>query len=363
MSDDFLEKTEEPTPKKLADARKKGFVAKSQDLTISIMLLITMIILYFTSGFMFKQLAWLCKGILEHLNTPFTDVFFIAAWGRWGIIQVFWIVFPLFASVIFLALLCNLIQTGFIFSTYPLSPKWYKLNLFHTANYVNNFSYHALIRLSFGLARVIFVTVFSFAVIGSDMLKIYEMMNGTTFDLLNFIHREAFLVGAILSIGYILVAIGDLMYQKWRFNKEMRMSRRELKDEVKQTEGDLKMKSKIREKMQTTVQPYLQKIVPFADVVVTDPFTRFSIALSYHENKMRAPMCLAKGTGKKAAIIRNIAQINKVFIVENHYLAQSLYRATQVDELISPKFYFRIAELLVQASEKKDQSSLNPSVS
>src|SRR5262249_32304712 len=149
------EKTEEPTQKKLADARKKGFVAKSQDLTISIMLLLSMILLSFISGYMFDKLAWLCKGILQHLNIEIVGIPFVTGWVRWGIVQIVWIIFPLFACVVILALLCNLLQTGFIFSSYPLIPKWYKLNLFHHANYVNNFSYHALIRLSFGIVRVL----------------------------------------------------------------------------------------------------------------------------------------------------------------------------------------------------------------
>lgn len=353
MAEDFQEKTEEPTQKKLADARKKGFVAKSQDLTISIMLLLTMVILFFISGFMFNKLAWVCKGILLHLNIDISEIPFVTAWGRWGIVQVIWIVFPLFASVIILGVLCNLLQTGFIFSTYPLVPKWHKLNIFHHANYVNNFSYHALIRLSFGMARVMVVTVFSFTVIGYDMYSIYSMMNGTPYEVLAFILREAVIVGLSLSIGYLVVAIGDLMYQKWRFNNEMKMSRRELKDEFKQTEGDVKVKNKIREMMQSSVQPYLQKIIPFADVVVIDPFGEFAVALSYKEKKMRAPLCLARGTGKKAQFIRTLAEKHKVFIVENLNLAQSLFRTTQVDALISPEFYFRVAELLIQASGRE----------
>lgn len=362
MAEDFQEKTEEPTKKKLSDARKKGFVAKSQDLTISVMLLMTMVVLYFTSGFMFDRLTWICRGILLHLSVDFGEISFVSAWARWGVLQITWIIFPLILSVVFIGILCNLLQTGFIFSTYPLVPKWKKLNMFDPHNYINNFSYHALIRLCFGLARVMVVTVFSFAVIGADMFTIYAIMNKTPFDLLMFVHREAVLVGSSLAIGYLVVAAADLMYQKWRFNKEMKMSRRELKDEFKQTEGDLKVKNKIKEMMQSTVQPYLQKIVPLADVVVTDPFGHFAIALSYRENKMRAPICLAKGTGKKAILILSIAKKHKVFIVENFNLAQSLYRATQVDGLISPEFYFRVAELLIQANKKKEPMQPQPSV-
>lgn len=350
MPEDFQDKTEEPTPKKLADARKKGIVAKSQDLTISIMLLGSMVFLFFFSAYMFFYLAYTAKLILTHLNTDIYDIATVVYWFRQGTYSLFWMVLPLFGAVLFMALICNILQVGFLFSTYPLIPRWKKLNLFNPSNYQNIFSWNALVRLSFGLVRINIVVILNFLVVGIDMFHIYNLSKGTAADILLFIHRKAIEVGGAIALGYFVVGIWDLMYQKWKYRKEMKMSRRELRDELKQMEGDTKVKTRIRSMMETLVQPQLQKILPYADVVIMGA-KRYAVALSYQEGKMSAPLCLAKGFGKKAQAINQLASNNKVHIVENPSLAQSLFRVVQVDGFVPPEFYHQVAQAIIKKND------------
>lgn len=346
MSDDSQDKTEEPTPKKLADARKKGIVAKSQDLTVGIMLLCSMGILFFFAGFMFQQLSSMTIIIFNNLNYKFDDIEFVSYITRRGVFELLWLVFPLFAGIIFLALLGNILQVGFLFSSYSLIPKWRKINPLDTRNYENLFSLHALVKLVFGLFRINIVTIFSWVIIALDMYKIYDLTRANTQDVLIFIYKKAIVVGSAISIGYLFVALLDLMYQKWKFNKDMKMSRRELKDEIKQMQGDEKVKSKIRLMMQTLTQSEMQKIVAFADVVITSG-DKLAVALRYREENMRAPICIAKGVDRKALTIKIAAKKHNVFIVDNPRLAQSLYRAVQIDGYVPPVFYYPVADAMV----------------
>jgi flagellar biosynthetic protein FlhB len=350
MSEDFHEKTEEPTQKKLADARKKGFAARSQDLTISVLLVFTTGLLYFSSGYMYVRLERILLNIFQNLNYPFDSHAVVSAWFQTILFDMFWILFPAFVGVFAVGVLINVVQTGFIFSFYPLMPQLKRVNPFHPPNYEKNFGSAAFVRLGFGLIRINLVVILSYVILGVDAFHVFSMVKGSPKDILLFIHREATLVAMGIALSYLAVGVIDLVYQRWRFTREMRMTRREVKDEIKQLEGDINVKSKIRSMMRTYAENNIQQVLPFADVIIAEG-NDYVLALFYDPLKLKAPICLCKGSRNRGQRIRYEARKYEIPIVENAELARGLYREVAETALIPKSYYSRIAAILARVQE------------
>lgn len=347
MAEDFHDKTEQPTPKKLADARKKGLVAKSNDVTIAFMLLGTMLIFFFFSAYMYHQLEYLCFSILNNLNYRYASLDILSWHLKQGLNHFFWMLFPLLAGCIFIAFAANIIQVGVIYSLDPLKPRWKKLNFFNLSNYERNFGLPAWVRLIFGLLRLNLVLALSYLVMSHNALYTFSMWKGTPRDILLFIFHETLTLGTACSISYILTGVLDYLFQRWRFYRQMRMSVREIKEEIKQLEGDSSIKSKIRSIMRGLAETSLMHVVPKADVVVAQG-ERFVVAIQYDPEHMKAPLCVCKGSFKRGAQIRRLAANHGVPIVENPYLAESMYRLVESGIPISPAFYHQVADVLAK---------------
>ncbi len=347
MTEDFHDKTEEPTPKKLADAKKKGFVAKSNDLTIALMLLGSMALFFFFSSFMFGGLEQLTIAILKGINTPFDEIELISLYLNQGLYTLLVTFSPLIFITVAMALSFNIFQTGFVFSFYPLKPKWSKLNFFYLKNYEKNFALPAVMRMLLGLLRLNLVLVLSWTVVSSDILYFFNLGRGTPADIIAFAYRKMLIVGTSYSLAYIGVAGLDYMYQKWSFLREMRMSRREIKDEMKQMEGDQTVKNKIRGMMQTLSQDNLEQEIPLADVIITD-CDKYTVAIAYDATRMQAPLCLCKESGYKGAKMVKIARQHHLLIIENSLLAKAISRSIEKGSYITPLFYHAIAEILMK---------------
>lgn len=346
MAEDFSDKTEEPTPKKLADARQKGFVAKSQDMTIGVLLFLSLILVYLISGHMYASVEHISLNILENLNTPFDQVETVVFWLRIGLWQILLILLPLIVGVFVVGFIVNLAQVGLVFSFYTLIPKWQRINFFYSPNLERIFSWRAMLRMTFGLVRINLSFFIAWLMIGFDMPVITRMGGVDTMTVLIYIQRKLVQVGLVTAFTYILIAIVDLFYQKWRFKREMKMSRRELKDEIKQLEGDLVVKNKIKAAMRSLVYDKLQKIIPTADVIISDA-GRYAVALSYDPKQMKTPIVVCKGLGKKSDAMLRAAKKYKVSVVENTELARSLFRNLNEDSPIKPEHYSEVAAALV----------------
>lgn len=353
--EDFLEKTEQPTAKKLADARKKGNVAKSQDLTMSLVLLINMVVMLFFSKFMYFHLRNIFIAVFSNLNFVFDDPDIVTYWLRAGLTEIFIILSPMFIGVFVTAILVNLLQVGFIFSFYPLSPKWNKLNVFSGTNYKKYFSLQMVMKQLFGQLRFFIVVVASWTIVGKDMYEVYHLTLGSPKHILFFIFNKSIQIGFFLAIAFLIIAGFDFVYQKWKFLQEMKMTRREIKDELKFLEGNFLMKSKIRSLMHKLIRNRIEIYVPKASVIITEATNAQVVALIYEPEKMIAPLCIAKGSRKKALEIIDIALKNHVPIIENSQLAKTLFLEIEVGETISKTLYFDVATVLAQARRKKTQ--------
>lgn len=345
MADDFQDKTEEPTHKKLSDARKKGQVAKSQDLTSAVMLLSGMLVLFSSSSYFYNGLVYVFRIVFTHLDHPLSSVDTVGFWFQRGMLYVITLLAPWFLMMLSVAVAVNLYQVGFMISTEGLKPKFQKLNIFNPQNIKKFFDSKTLMRLLFNLSKLSALAFVFYSMIKADMDKIMTLMHARVWDIAVFMAKEVFWIGTVTAILLLILGIFDFSFQKWKFNQDMKMTRQEVKEERKQTEGDAQIKARIRGLMQQFSSARMKANVPESDVIIANP-VHYAIAIKYDANKMSAPMCMAKGARKMALLIKEIAEENKVPIVENPPLARALYKVVEVGSLVPPEFYYAVAEVL-----------------
>jgi len=345
MAEEFQEKTEEATPKKLADARKKGQVAKSQEFTSGILMICGVLVLYFFAAYFSTKMQHLFIAVLNNLQVPYDSLDGLTFWFRRGIVYVLITMLPLVVALTAVAFLVNVFQVGFTIAPEAIKPKWKNINCFHPGNYKRFFSVQALMRSALGVGKMALVAVVSYLVISTTLPEVSRLMNGRPLDIYFFVAKYAFLLGLFIAVTLLVLGILDLMFQKWKFKRDMRMTKQEVKDERKQTEGDIHVKSKMRSMMQAFAQSRMKDNVPHADVVIANPI-HFAIAIKYDAQQMAAPQCVAKGARRMALVIKEIANEHDIPIVENPPLAQALYKGVDVGGFIPPDFYHAVAEVL-----------------
>ena len=343
------EKTEEPTSKKLDDARKEGQVAKSQEICNAVSLIA-----------MFLTLRFAGLGIGERFLENFRYVYSVipdytklirgeivlndyAGLLRIMIIRLLLIILPIFAIGVIVAFGTNMAQIKWMVTSKPLQPKLNKLS--PMSGLKRMFSKKKLVDLALSIAKlaVIFGVVWSyikdkFALVG----LLYDMSIGAA---VSEICHTVLDLGLRISIIYLLVAVLDLIYQRRKFHKDMMMTKQEVKDEYKNSEGDPQIKGKIRQKMQEASRRRMLQSVPEADVVITNP-THFAVALKYDSEIADAPVVIAKGQDFLAQKIKDEARNAGVEIVENKPLARMIYHNVDLGGKIPPELYQAVAEVL-----------------
>lgn len=349
MADDYEDKTEQPTPKKLADARNKGLVAKSQDLVISFLLLLGMIVLYFSAGYMFERVANLSKALFTHINFQFDSLEQVQGFATLGLQAIISILLPLLLTTFLGALLFNLMQTGFIFSGYPIKPDWSRLNIFNGKNYEKMWSLQTLFRMGSNLVRFNLLVVINIGLMCLDANHLQGMSRSSAYDILLYIFKWTLIPGVALSMMFLILACFDYLFQHWRFNRQMRMSRREVKDEMRMLEGDELVRSRMRARMRGFLQVPLPKIISEADLLIADGGS-YAVALKYDGQLMDVPVVIFKGTAVTSIEMRALATKFKVPIVENSFLAQALYRGVSLKKAIPPEHYLQVASALARAT-------------
>lgn len=346
------EKTEKATPKKREDARKKGQVAKSQDINTALLLFLCFMVLFVFGEFMGKEMIALYKtSFTEYIHWDLTEntvnqVFLETT------IETAKILAPLMGVAIVAGLAANFAQIGFLFTTEPLKLDLKKINPIQGAKKV--FSLRAIVELFKSLFKIIFVGVITFFVIWFYKDDIMMLSFKTTESALALLGKITVIMGIAAAFALLFIAVFDYAYQKYDFEKSIRMSKQDIKDEHKNMEGDPLIKSKVKEKQRQMAMRRMMSEVPQADVVITNP-THYAIAIKYDEEKASAPYIVAKGIDHLAFRIREIAKAHHVMTVENRPLARGLYDAADIGEVIPEEFYQAVAEVLayVYRIEKK----------
>ena len=335
------EKTEEPTAKKRQDARKKGQVGKSQELSTAFVLLAGFFLLKVLWSGIYADIANYTTYIFSHLDqTLDTEGLMTLLIGVMEIMAR--TAMPIMLGIMIVGLGVNFYQVGIMFSVDQLQPDLGKLNPLTGVGRM--FSKRSLVELIKSLLKIAIIGVILYLFLRDELLGMPQFIY---FDLPKSLQEMAGIVFkmAFQIIGVIMVlAVLDLGYQKWQTTQDLKMTKQEVKDEFKQTEGDPQIKGKIRQKQRQMAMARMMQEVPKADVIVTNP-THFAVALQYHKG-MVAPLVLAKGQDLVAKRIKDIARENRVPIVENRPLARALYASTEVGDLVPAELYQAVAEVL-----------------
>lgn len=346
------EKTERATPKKRQDERKKGKVAKSQDVNTAFLLLFTFIILFSFGNFMKETMTSLYKHTFtEFIHWEVTEKTVQQIFSG-ATLEVAKMLAPIMIIAIIAALAANFLQIGFLFTTEPLKFDLKKIDPIQGAKRI--FSIRALVELLKSLLKIVSIGVATFAVIWFYKDDMMMTAFKTPEASLGFFGKVTITMGITVIILLLFLAVFDYAYQRYDYEKNMRMSKQDIKDEYKNMEGDPLIKSKIKERQRQMATRRMMSEVPHADVIITNP-THIAIAIKYDEEKASAPYVVAKGVDDVAQKIKEIAKKNDIIMVENKPLARSLYRAIDVGDMIPEVFFQAVAEILayVYKLEKK----------
>ena len=349
---DDQEKTEEPTSKKLEDARKEGNVAKSQDVTGLVTLVVGIVVLIFYMKFVVYKIE---EFYIYYLT------FFAHEWSLNDIInlflksvlEVFILLVPIVIAIMLAGILGNVAQFGFLFTTKAILPKFSKINpisglknLFSTKKLFEGVKIILKVAIAFGVGFNLFVSWLA----EIPKLELFDLMTQ-----IKWLVDKAIIL-AFTMIGVFLVfAIIDFAYQKYSYKKSLKMSKQEIKDEMKNTEGNPEIKAKIRQIQMKMASQRMMGEIPKADVVVTNP-THYAVAIRYDRSKDKAPKVIAKGVDHLAQKIKEIAREHDVMIVENKPLARQLYAEVELEEEIPEKLYKAVIEVLVYVYKTKGKS-------
>jgi len=343
------EKTEPATQKKLDDARKEGKVAKSKDLTEGIALVVLFLTLKIFISYVGERMLgifdWTLGRMAEFVavNQKNLEMKAISGLLTNAILEMFLIVWPFFLFGFAITFLVTVYQVGWTVSLKTMEPKLSKFNPIN--GFKRIFSKDSLFELLKSIVKVGIIVYIVYTNLKDEANNLFILYEITLNQAVALVGQIILDVGLEISIVFVVVGLADLFYQKWKFSDEMKMTKQEVKDEYKNTEGDPQIKGRIRQKMREASQRRMMQDVPKADVVITNP-THFAVALKYDAEVSRAPVVLAKGEDFLAQKIKEIAKENKVPLVENKPLARMLYHNVDIGAEIPPELYQAVAEVL-----------------
>ncbi len=355
MAETAQERTEQPTPRRREEARQKGNVAKSSELNSVVVLFTGILSLKLTMASLGNSLANFLTTIYQDASTMDLTAASIPYLTFTTLKVLALLTLPVLLSIAVASVVINFVQVGPLLATKALKPDFKKFNVF--SGIKRMFSPNSLVELLKGFLKIIIMAIVSYFVIDKylDEINNYAYLTvGEQIKLLGDLFLELSLKAGLVLL---IMAIGDFAYQKYRYEKSLKMSKEEVKEEAKQYEGNPIIKSAIRNKQLSMARTRMMKEVPEATVVVTNP-THIAIALKYEpKNKQDAPVVVAKGKLKLAERIKQIAKEHGVPIIENKPLARGLYEACQIGQEIPMAFYQAVAEVLSEVY-KKQKSNL-----
>lgn len=346
------DKTEEATPKKKKDARKKGNVPKSKEVSGAITLVgFTLLI-----GVLSPYLVDNFKAILiNYLNLDFNmNINYMKLQGLTiqSLIFFFKLFLPIGAIFLFLGLISNIAQTGFLFTGEGLKPSLSKLNPLKGLK--NMFSIKSMGNLIKNILVIIVLGFMGYGFIKDNYIDILKLSNVYVPTLIYTVKDILYSILSKISIALVFIALLDYLYQRYTHKKDLKMTKQEIKEEFKQMEGDPQIKGKIKQKQRQLATQRMMQKVPDATVIVTNP-THISIAIKYEQGKSKAPMVVAKGADYVAFKIREIAKENDIPIIENKPLARLIFKKVEIDQEIPEEMYQAVAEILVAIYKIKNR--------
>lgn len=341
------EKTEPATSKKLSDARSEGQVCKSRELDQALALVGLFLTLKAAVSFMGSTFLEVFSDIYNKIpdTEAATELSTVAvmSYMQHAALLSLKLAGPFFAVGFLIAFVSNLVQVKWKVSTKPLQPK---LDKFNPVNgFKRMFSKDSMFELLKSIVKITMIAIIAYTSIRSHLQEIFLLYHITLNQAIALVGSIVIDVGLKIAIVYCVVGAVDYLYQKHKFNEDMKMTKQEVKDEMKNSEGDPQIKSKQRQRMQEASRRRMMQDVPQADVVITNP-THYAVALKYDAGTGTAPILVAKGADLIAQRIKEIARENKVEIVENKPLARMIYTNVEIGREIPPELYQAVAEIL-----------------
>jgi flagellar biosynthetic protein FlhB len=338
------ERSEQPSGKRIQDAREKGQVCKSTEVSTCFLFLATVITFYFYIPVLAGKL-----GSVMHFYIGNTSAWDGTPTGmvtifHQAVIQLGVMVLPVLVVFLAIGIASNIFQIGFIFSGEPITPKFSKLN--PITGFKNKFfSIKSLEQLVKTIVILLVIFVVAYRSIRRELPVFPPLIDSDLpVIVLTFFQSALHLLWDFLWI-FVMVAVADYVFQRWQHTKDLMMTKQEVKEEHKQHEGDPLIRSRIRSIQMHMARRRMIREVPKADVIITNP-THLAVALKYERGKMIAPVVLAKGAGFVAEKIREVARDCSVPIVEDKPLAQALYKTVEIGDAIPQEWYKAVAEIL-----------------
>ncbi len=359
FAEDSGEKTEAATPKKLADARKDGQVAKSREIASGLGLLGLFLLLRYMAGSMGLQFMQIFDRVYARMEETVTfwngyeAMMAMEALLLEMFLQIFLLLGPILAAGFAISFVSELAQVKWSPTAKPLSPKLSKLN--PISGFKKIISVNSVVELIKSLAKIGLIIWICQSYLKDKWEWIFLLYKMPLLQGIQLTGQVVTDLGIRISAFYMALALADYGYQKYKFAKEMRMSKQELKEEYKLQEGDPLIKQKIRQRMREASRARMMQNLPKADVVITNP-THLAVAIQYDPDKAEAPVVLAKGENYMAAKIREAAKAHDIEIVENKPLARMLYANVGVGELVPPELYQAVAEVLAFVYQLKGKA-------
>lgn len=343
MADSAGDKTEAPTPRKRQEARDQGRIAKSTDLNSALMLLGGIVAMRW---FGLDMLNAMMRALRENLTiadakaaTTIDASHIIITTGT----VLLSAVGPILVTLASIAILSNLLQVGPVFVTEPLVPKLDRLNPLGGIGRV--FNVRTLMQLVMSLLKLAMVAAVAYPAITSRTDEIMLALQVDGWTQVGLLSSVIYDVGIQLAIALLILALLDFGWQRWKFERDLRMTKQEVKEELRRMDGDPIVKQRRRKMQMAAAMQRIKTAVPKADVIVTNP-TELAIAIQYDPDSMAAPRVVAKGADYLAKKIREIAAVHGIPIIERKPLAQALFKTVEVGQEVPEQFYKAIAEIL-----------------
>ncbi len=349
MADDYGDKTEAPTPRKRQEAREQGKIARSQDLSAALLLLGGLVLLDWTGPGMIDAMRSLVAEMLSHDSLRGTTTAGLMAVVMRSLTALAMAVVPLMMGVVVIGVVANVAQVGLVFNFARLTPK---LNSLNPASGIKRIfgQGQAGVSLLMNIAKLTLCIGAGYSAVHHRLpaivaapqmpyIAIVELAIGTVYD-----------IGIRIAAILLILAIIDYAWQRYRNERDLKMTKQEVKEEMKRMEGDPHIKARRRQIAIANLRNRIKSDVPTADVVVTNP-TEYAVAIKYDSKTMHAPRVVAKGRGPTALLIRQVAIANGVPILERKPLARALYKMVEIGGEIPEQFYSAVAEILAYVYE------------
>jgi flagellar biosynthetic protein FlhB len=353
MAEQEQNRSEAATPYKIEEAKKKGSVAKSLEVNSLMAVVALLIVLYGWGWQMVERQLGINQRILSQAHQVNFELSYFMSWLNGALVATLYVLVPLFLVLIVVGILTNVAQTGPIFTLFPLKPDPDRIN--PISGFKRIFTWKLVME---AIKSVIKLALFGAVLYFAIKYLMHDLMRLMDSNPVGFGHTIIAQMSSIifkLACVMALIALIDFMYTRWDYSNKLKMSRREVKEEVKRRDGDPRVRARIRELQRETLKrsKALGKVKD-ADVLITNP-THLAVAVKYVRGEMNAPQVLAKGAGELAGLMRGIARQHKIPVVENKKLARALFTQVDYDGPVPEKLYPDVARLLVWVYTMRDQ--------